>query len=237
MGLRAFTSHCDEAAAATVVTSGGLDAVIVALMSAPDNVELQERGLATLAMLTSRESGISPEARSSSLEVVVSAMRLHVASLEVQRWGIGLLAALGDGRNKSEALDRSIVSTTVGAMRTNLQELGLQISAQDVLWTMTHNEADDVVRLVLEEGGPQAVIEAGRAHPESRELAQACNTWRRVIETMAWEHGVSEATALAYPAQDPPQPQDAPGDVAEEAEGATTASDSDEEREIRPLNG
>merc|ERR1719456_858537 len=155
-------------------------------------------------------------------------MRLHTVSLEVQRWGIAALAALSEGRKKSEALDRSMVGAAVAAMGAHVQDLELQVSGQDVLWTMTHNEPEDVVVLVLQGGSAQAVMAAARAHPDSKELAQACGAWVRVMETMRFEIGAAEATALAYPAEDPP----VVGGTQEDDDTTTTATESDEDRGI-----
>lgn len=217
--LREVAANSDETTTDAMVSDGGLAAIVSALTNLPDNEEVQEQGLATVAMVANGISGLPLDVRTSSLEAVVSAMRPQDETrLETQRYGVAALAALIEGRRKVESLDRAIVAASVSAMGTHLTDLELQVSAQNVLWAMTHKEGDEVVQLVLEGGSAQAVIAAARAHPGSAELKRACNAWGHVMETVAMEHGLNEATSLARPPQ------------VDETDGSTTtASDRDAE--------
>lgn len=241
--LRAVAGQCHDVQIHAIISAGGLSAIAAAMKSARDSVEVQQRGLATLAMLSSH-GGITPEERASALTAVTASMAEHLASIDVQLFGIAASTALVEGRKKIESLDQIIVATAVACMEEHKSDAKLQVSAHNLLWSMTDNEVEDVLQLVVEGGAPQAVIEAARQHPQNAELKQACDAWRRVLETFAREQAVAEATALAYPARESPalppgnsedEPSD--GESDREDESSTTATDCEEAMEAVQKDG
>merc|ERR1711998_257229 len=112
-------------------------------------------------------------------------------------------------------------------MEAHVADLELQVSGERVLWSMTHNESEDVVVLVLQGGSVQAVLAAANAHPEAKELKQACGAWSRMLESFrsALLH------ADGYPLRNTGSPDQNVAQNVEEAEEATTTATDDDNDE------
>merc|ERR1711862_1038121 len=95
----------------------------------------------------------------------------------------------------------------------------------------SHNEGSDVIELVLQGGSAQAVIAAARAHPGSAALARACSAWGRLMETVQFELGLAEATALAQP------PDDSAAAASDNADQESTTATEDEDEDCEGNDG